>query len=91
MHSSRDPYLEKIAALVRHDQSYKRSELLKTLDIFLEHDGSIKDTSESLHVHRNTIIQRLKRIEELCAVDLSQYSTRFVLQSAIMVYQLRTG
>jgi DNA-binding PucR family transcriptional regulator len=84
-----DPYLEKIAAITCYDQQRKRSELLDTLEIFLEVGGNIKDTSRRLHVHRNTIIQRLKHIRSLCAVDVDQPDHRLRLQIALMIDKLR--
>ncbi len=84
-----DPYLEKIAAITCYDQQRKRSELLDTLEIFLEVGGNILDTSRRLHVHRNTIIQRLKHIRSLCAVDVDQPDHRLRLQIALMIDKLR--
>jgi DNA-binding PucR family transcriptional regulator len=84
-----DLYLEKIAAITCYDQQRKRSELLDTLEIFLEVGGNIKDASRSLQVHRNTIIQRLKHIQSLCAVDLDQPEQRLRLQVALMIDKLR--
>ncbi|HEX6485032.1 MAG TPA: helix-turn-helix domain-containing protein [Ktedonobacteraceae bacterium] len=84
-----DLYLEQIAALTSYDQQRKGSELLDTLEIFLEVGGNIKDTSERLQVHRNTIIQRLKRIQSLSAIDLEQPNQRLRLQIALMIDKLR--
>lgn len=84
-----DLYLEKIEAITCYDQQRKRSELLDTLEIFLEVGGNIQDASRRLHVHRNTIIQRLKHIRSLCAVDLDQPEQRLRLQVALMIEKLR--
>jgi DNA-binding PucR family transcriptional regulator len=84
-----DLYLEQIAALTSYDQQRKGSELLDTLEIFLEVGGNIKDTSERLQVHRNTIIQRLKRIHSLSSIDLEQPDQRLQLQIALMIDKLR--
>lgn len=86
-----DLYLEQIAAIARYDEQHKRSELLDTLELFLVQGGSIKDTSELLHIHRNTLTQRLERIQALCtAVNLDQPCNRLPLQVAIMIHKLRT-
>ncbi len=84
-----DIYLEKIAAITSYDQQRKRSELLDTLEIFLETGCNIKDTSERLHLHRNTIIQRLKRIQDLSAISLDHPQQRLWLQVSLMVHKLR--
>ena len=86
----RDLYLEQIAAIDRYDQGHKRAELLDTLEAYLAHGCNIKETSELLDVHRNTLTQRLERIQSLCSVDLDQYSNRLPLQVALMVHRLRS-
>jgi sugar diacid utilization regulator len=84
-----DLYLQKIAAITSYDQQRKGSELLDTLEIFLEVGGNIKDASQRLQVHRNTIIQRLKHIRSLVAIDLDQPDQRLRLQVALMIDKLR--
>jgi len=46
-------------------------ELLRTLRAFVLHDYDRGATSEALHVHRNTLAYRLRRIEELTGLDLA--------------------
>ncbi len=87
--SLRDLYLEQMAAIARYDQGHKRSELLDTLELYLECGGNIKDTSERLGVHRNTLTQRIERIQSLCTINIDQYSNRLALQVAIKIHKLR--
>jgi hypothetical protein len=47
-------------------------ELLHTLRTFVVHDYNHAATSETLHVHRNTVSYRLRRIEELTGLDLTR-------------------
>jgi sugar diacid utilization regulator len=84
-----DLYLKQIATIARYDRGHKRSELLDTLELYLEHGGNIKDTSELLGVHRNTLAQRIERIQSLCTIDVEQYSNRLVLLAAIKIHRLR--
>ncbi|MGH2496441.1 MAG: helix-turn-helix domain-containing protein [Ktedonobacteraceae bacterium] len=88
-HTHHDLYLEQIAIIARYDQVHKRAELLNTLEVYLEHWGNIKEASELLDVHRNTVTQRLERIQSLCAIDLAQYSHWLPLQVAILIHRLR--
>jgi hypothetical protein len=46
-------------------------ELLRTLRAFVSHHYDRAATSEALHVHRNTLAYRLRRIEEITGLDLS--------------------
>src|SRR5258708_13317845 len=72
--SLRDLYLDQIVAIARYDQGHKRSELLDTLEFYLEHGGNIKNTSELLGVHRNTLTQRIERIQSVCSINVAHHS-----------------
>lgn len=88
-HAPHDLYLEQIDNIARYDLAHKRAGMLNTLEVFLQHWGNIKEVSELLGVHRNTITQRLERIQSLCALDLEQPGNRLPLQMAILVHKLR--
>jgi hypothetical protein len=49
----------------------EHEELLRTLRAFVSHHYDRAATSEALHVHRNTLAYRLRRIEEITGLDLS--------------------
>ena len=65
----RDSYREAVAKLADYDRERSTS-LLLTLEEFLRRRGNISATSEALFVHPNTLRQRLRRISELCGLDL---------------------
>ncbi|HTK06177.1 MAG TPA: helix-turn-helix domain-containing protein [Ktedonobacteraceae bacterium] len=83
-----DHYQEQIEAVVAYDQR-KKSNLLDTLESYLESGGNAAKTSTLLDVHRNTLLQRLERVQKLCALDLEQVSNRLPLLLALKVYRLR--
>jgi sugar diacid utilization regulator len=85
----RDPYLDQIDTIARYDRGRKRSELLDTLELYLEHGCNIKDTAELLAAHRNTIALRLERIESLCSTNIQQQGNRLALLAAIKIHRLR--
>jgi sugar diacid utilization regulator len=86
-----DVYLEQVAILDDYDQHHKRAELLDTLETYLAHGCCLKETSEILKVHRNTLVQRIERIQSLCStVNISQSTNHFPLQAAILVYRMRS-
>jgi sugar diacid utilization regulator len=87
--NQQDLYLEQVAAIVRYDRGHKRSVMLDTLELYLEHGGSIKDTSELLGVHRNTLTLRIERIQSLCSINVEHYSNRLPLLAAIKIHRLR--
>lgn len=47
-------------------------DLLRTLEVYLNHDSNLKESAEALHVHENTLSYRLKRIAQIGGIDLSR-------------------
>lgn len=47
------------------------TQLLDTLSSYAEHGGSVTNTAEALFIHRNTLRQRLGRVEQLLGMELS--------------------
>jgi purine catabolism regulator len=77
-----------IGPLIEYDQQHRGS-LVETLDSYYAHHGNISQTAETLFVHRNTLLYRLDRIQELTDHDLNQADTRLALQLALKFWQLR--
>lgn len=61
------------------------SELYKTLCVFIDKGCNIKFTSESLYIHRNTLVYRLNRITELCQLDFTDVNTVFLLRLSFLI------
>ena len=55
---------ETVAPLVAYDEQYE-TELVRTLETFLDADGNVAGTAERLFTHRHTIRYRLERVKEL--------------------------
>jgi sugar diacid utilization regulator len=53
--------------------------LLDTLTAFFDHAGNIQRTADVLSVHRATLYQRLKRVEQLTGCDLDNGDDRLML------------
>jgi PucR family transcriptional regulator, purine catabolism regulatory protein len=68
-------YDETVAPLVAYDEEYE-TELLRTLESFLEADGSIANTAERLFTHRHTIRYRLERVRDLSGHDVGSSDGR---------------
>ena len=64
----------------------RRSEFVRTLDAFLRAGGNHMRAARDLNVHRNTLIYRLERIQELLGgADLEDPETRLNLQLALKI------
>jgi sugar diacid utilization regulator len=66
---------ETVAPLVAYDAQYE-TELVRTLETFLDADGSVAKTAERLFTHRHTIRYRLDRVRELSGFDVSSTDGR---------------
>jgi GAF domain-containing protein/sugar diacid utilization regulator len=90
MDDLRDVYQDQVAHIATYDRR-KGTDLLDTLETYLECAGNLTKTSNRLFVHRNTLIQRLERLQSLCEIDLQERSNWLTLQVAIKVYKLRSN
>src|SRR5438132_261470 len=65
--------------------------LLQTLEAYLATNGSPTDAAERLHLHRNTVLYRLGRIEDLLGVDLRDAEVRLGLHLALKIGDVLEG
>ena len=66
---------ETVAPLVAYDEQYE-TELVRTLESFLDADGNVARTAEKLFTHRHTIRYRLERVKELTGLDVGSTDGR---------------
>jgi len=88
MDDLRDMYQDQVGRIAGYDRR-KGTDLLGTLETYLECAGNLTRTSNRLFVHRNTLIQRLERLQSLCEIDLQERGNWLTLQVAIKVFKLR--
>ncbi len=84
---SGDPTMVAVEQLVRYDEQ-RSAALLLTLEEFLRRHGSISATAEALHVHQNTLRQRLRRIQEVSGLDLRR-DDWLMVEIAVRLVHLR--
>lgn len=53
-----------------------KSEFVVTLQQYLENDNSLVKTAEAMFIHRNTLINRMKKIDSLLNIDINENVTR---------------
>ena len=66
---------ETVAPLAAYDQQYE-TELVATVEAYLDNDGNVTPTAETLFTHRHTVRYRLERVRELCGHDMSSTEGR---------------
>jgi purine catabolism regulator len=83
-----NPFLAIVETLAEHDQRTK-GDLVRTLEAYLDSGGALAEAAGLLTVHRNTLLYRISRIEEIAAVDLRNVEQRLNLHVALKAYRLR--
>jgi DNA-binding PucR family transcriptional regulator len=68
-------YDETVEPLVAYDEQYE-TDLVGTLEAFLDADGNVAGTAQRLFTHRHTIYYRLERVRELSGHDVSSSDGR---------------
>ena len=66
----------------------KMEDYLQTLSLFLKLGGNVHAVSEENNTHRNTVLYRLQRLEEVLNIDLQDGITRTYLQIAMYIRTL---
>lgn len=64
-----------IRKIIDYDKKHK-SDYLETLKCYFKNESSIAITSNYLHMHRNSLLYRINRIEKLLGVSLDDWKVR---------------
>jgi PucR family transcriptional regulator, purine catabolism regulatory protein len=83
-------YARRLQRLAESDRT-RDADLLHTLDVFLDCDGNGVRAAEKLIIHRHTLKYRLKRIEEICDVDLGDPMCKLNLRAALLLRRVRAS
>jgi sugar diacid utilization regulator len=68
-------YAETVAPLVAYDDQYE-TDLVQTLETFLDADGNVAGTAARLFTHRHTVRYRLERVKDLTSLDVASTDGR---------------
>ena len=79
-----DFYQDTVGALLAYD-SRTGGDLMATLDAFFACHGSPTETAQRMHLHRNTVLYRLRRIEEIGGLKLDDAGTRLNLHLCLRI------
>jgi purine catabolism regulator len=66
----------------------QRADLIITLEAFFACHGNLSQTAEMLIVHRNTLLYRMNRINQIAQIDLNRPETRLALHLALTIRRL---
>jgi PucR family transcriptional regulator, purine catabolism regulatory protein len=78
----REFYEEFLGSLDAYDERHG-TELIRTLEGFFAHHGNHVRAADALHLHRNTLLYRLARIQAIGGIDLDDPEARLAVQVAL--------
>jgi sugar diacid utilization regulator len=80
-------YDDTVAPLVRYDDQY-RTDLVGTLEAYLEQNCNMNATASAIYAHRHTVAYRLERVKELTGLDPMQSEDRERLGLGLKAYRI---
>ncbi|WP_370118300.1 helix-turn-helix domain-containing protein [Streptacidiphilus sp. MAP12-33] len=86
-HDVRGFVRETLGPLLAYD-ARRGTELVRTLDAYFACGGSLTRAKDELHVHVNTVVQRLDRVEALLGQDWNHPERALELQLALRLHLL---
>lgn len=66
----------------------ERLELLRTLDVFLNHECSVSETARVMYVHRNTVQNRITRCEAMLRFSVKDPVDTLKMRIALVIHRL---
>jgi sugar diacid utilization regulator len=80
-------YEDTVAPLVRYDEQY-RTDLVGTIEAYLEQNCNMNATAAAIYAHRHTVAYRLERVKELTGLDPMQSEDRERLGLGLKAYRI---
>ena len=81
-------YADSILAPVYIYDENKHGQLLLTIKAYFDCGGNLKDVSEKIFTHYNTIVYRMNRIRDVLKIDLRDPETAFNIQLALRIKEI---
>jgi sugar diacid utilization regulator len=83
-----EKYLNKVLKPLIDYDKLSQTDLIDTLDSYLNENASTIEAADKLFIHKNTLKYRLKKIESLLDVDLHSLEDCLRLLLAVKIYKL---
>lgn len=77
----------RLSRLLQEDRE-NNTDLYYTLKVYLLNENSVTMAADSLHIHRNTLVYRLKQIRECIEADINDNETARELLAFMMMYDI---
>ena len=79
---NQEEYITRVLGPIIHEP-----ELLMNLEIWMNSNQSLKEVAEQLHIHKNTLKYRIKKIEQLLNVNLHSTRDQTALYIALLLHK----
>jgi sugar diacid utilization regulator len=80
-------YEDTVSSIVSYDEQY-RSDLVGTLQAYLDHNCNMNATAAAIYAHRHTVAYRLERVRELTGLDPMLSEDRERLGLGLKAYRI---
>ena len=80
-------YYKALKTLYEHDKLHGTNNL-QLLRTYLWYERKATETGQVLHMHRNNVIYRISRIEQLVGLSLDDHETRIGIEMSFMLLEL---
>ena len=80
-------YGDTVAAIVSYDEQY-RTDLVGTLESYLDQNCNMNATAQAIHAHRHTVSYRLERVRDLTRLDPFKIEDRERLGLGLKAYRI---
>ncbi|RFU87834.1 GAF domain-containing protein [Streptomyces triticagri] len=84
-------YVQRILGPVLAYDAERGTELLRTLHAYHDHGSSLARAKDALHVHVNTVVQRLDRVAQLLGPDWNSPARALETHLALRLHRLTHG
>ena len=78
---------ETLKRLHQYDDVHK-GELIPTLQMFLNHNQSLKKTAEEMYVHYRTISYRIEKIKEISGINFDNANEVLAVNNGLIIYKM---
>ncbi|MFD5765845.1 helix-turn-helix domain-containing protein [Streptomyces sp. NPDC127049] len=85
------PYVERVLGPVLAYDTERGTELVRTLHAYYDQGSSLSRAKDALHVHVNTVVQRLDRVAQLLGPDWNTPASALEIHLALRLHHLTRG
>jgi PucR family transcriptional regulator, proline-responsive transcriptional activator len=83
-----EQYYEDVLGKLAVLSTEKRTDYLRTLQLYVDNDGKVAVTAHENSTHRNTVNYRIRKIREILGTGINDSEMRYRIQTALYIREL---